>query len=92
MIINDLSIPEENIPFSKGSDVRLMGDHDDGNSQLLIETLKDSHDFRARLRIEIARGFVGQNNGRLVNQGTRNGDALLFTSGKLAGMMMFSSL
>ncbi len=88
MIINDPSIPEENIPFSKGGDVGFMGDHDDGNSHLSIETLKDTHDLFTCLRIEIAGGFIGQNNSGVVNQGTSNGDALLLASRKLARMMM----
>ena len=67
MIVNDLSIPEENISLSEGSDIQLVGDHDDRNSQLSIETLKDTHDLFTCLGIKVTCGFVGQKNGRLVD-------------------------
>ncbi len=92
MIIDNLSIPEKNIPFGKGGNVRLVSDHDYGNSQLLIEALKNSHNFLAGFRIEIACGLVGQKDGRLVDQSPGSGHPLLFPSGKLARMVMFSSL
>jgi len=67
VIVNDLSIPEDDIPLSIASNIRLVRDHDDRNSQLPIETLKDTHDLLTCLGIEIARGFVGQKNGGLVD-------------------------
>jgi hypothetical protein len=59
MIINDLSIPEEDNSFSKGGDVRFMSNHDDRNPPISVETLKDTHDLFTRFRIEIARRFIG---------------------------------
>ena len=39
-------------------------------------------------RVQVAGGFVGQNDGRLVDQGAGDGHPLLLAAGKLVGMMV----
>ena len=63
-----------------------MRDHDEGDA-LLIELLKNPHDFNARLAVEIAGRFVRQQKRRPVHERARNGDALLLAAGKLVRMM-----
>jgi hypothetical protein len=61
-----------------------MGDNDDRRA-LTIEILEDLKDFLAGFRIEIARGFVGKNEMGLLDEGSCDGDPLLFAAGHLAG-------
>src|SRR5438128_12594499 len=65
-----------------GGDFRIVRHERDGPSFLaeLAEQLQD--DF-ARVRVEVASGFVGENQSRLVDQRARDGGALLLASGKL---------
>ena len=46
----------------------------------LIEPLKDFHNFKACSAVEVARGFIGQNYFRFVDQRTRNRNPLLLTA------------
>ena len=68
------------IPFGEQSDVRFVSDHEDGDSQISIETLKDCHDLRTGLGVKISCRFIGQNDGGLIDQCSRDGHPLLFPS------------
>jgi len=57
VIIDNPSIFEENISFWQMQRYRARGDHDDGNSHLSIEALKDAHDLFTRFGIKIACRF-----------------------------------
>ncbi len=48
-----------------------------------IELQQEIEDMLTVRAVEIAGGFVGHENGRLGNEGAGQGDALLFSSGKL---------
>ena len=65
-------------------DVRLVRDHDDGDA-LVVQLLENVHDLDARAAIEIARRLVGEQHVGIVDEGARDGDALLLAAGKLAG-------
>jgi hypothetical protein len=54
---------------------------DQGNSALRVQLPEQPDDLFAGPRIEVPRGFVGQDNGRGVRQRPRHGDALLLTAG-----------
>ncbi len=49
------------------------------------ELLEQISNFLAGAKVEIAGGFVGQEQGRLIHQGPRNSHALPLAAGKLAG-------
>ena len=68
-------------------DLRLVGDQDDGDS-LLVELLKDGHHFEGGAAIEITGRFIGQQQGRPVDQRAGNGHALLLAAGKLGGIVV----
>ena len=55
---------------------RIVGDHND-RSAAGIELTEESHDLSARRRVEIAGRFVGQEDRRVVHEGSGNRDALL---------------
>jgi hypothetical protein len=46
------------IPLAKGSNVGLMGNHDDRNPQIPVEMLKDLHDLYTRPGVKIARRLI----------------------------------
>ena len=59
--------------------IRAVGYHDDGHP-LLVESVEQLHDFPAGFGVEVAGGFIGQQNRRLVNDGAGDGNALIFSA------------
>ncbi len=59
-----------------------MRDEDDGDPAA-VQPVEQIHDVHAGLGVESARGFVGQNQDRLVGQRAGDGHALLLSAGKL---------
>ncbi len=59
-----------------------MRDHDDGGT-LAIEPLQQVHDLAAVLGVEIAGGFVGENQRRIGDHRPRHRDALLLAAREL---------
>ena len=60
-------------------DVRFVRDHDDGLS-FGREFLEHAHDFFRRLRVEVTGWFVGKQDGRTIDERTRDGDTLALTA------------
>ena len=85
-VTDDLPVAHDDDAFAIGGDVQFVRDHDDGDAGV-VEFLEQPHDFDARAGVEIAGRLVGQHQFRLVHQRAGNGDALLLSAGKLAGMM-----
>ena len=67
--------------------VGLVRDEDDGDP-VPVQLLEHRHDLDAGAGIEVARRLVGQNQDRVIDQRTRDGDPLLLPSGELGGMMV----
>src|SRR5207249_6712591 len=65
-------------------DIGLVGDHDDGLPEL-VEPLEDREDLRARVGVEVPRRLVRENHRGIVEQRPRDRDALLLSTGELAG-------
>ena len=65
----------------------LVCDHDDGRA-VLVQAMQNVHNFNAGLGVQITRGFVCQNQRRLIDQRARNRDTLLLSARKLIGTMM----
>ena len=61
---------------------RRVRDHEDGGA-LLVELEQHLHDLVAVLGVEVARGLVGQDQVRLVDQRARHGHALLLAAREL---------
>ena len=55
---------------------------------LAIERLEERENFIAALAIEVAGGFVAQEQRGVGDDGARDADALLFTAGELAGKVV----
>ena len=70
-------------------DVRVVRDHQDGVARV-VQFAKDLKDDLFVRFIEIAGGFVGQDDLRLIDQSARNGHALLLAAGELGREMCHS--
>ena len=67
----------------EGGDVGFVRD-EHNRVPSVVQPLEKRHDFLARLRVQVARGFVGEQDGRVVDEGACQGDALLCNyAGKL---------
>ena len=62
-----------------------MRDIDGGNAQALLQPLEFVAHAFAQGGIEVAEGFVQQQQLRLAHDGAGQGDALLLAAGKLGG-------
>lgn len=61
-----------------------MSDHDDGLA-LSVELCEEIHDLASRDGVEIPGWFIRENDFRIIEEGAGDGDALLLSSGELAG-------
>ena len=64
---------------------RVVGDHHDGLTKLVDGVAHELEHLGARPRVEVAGGLVGEDDRGVGDQGAGDGDALLLTSGELAG-------
>ena len=83
LVGHDAAVAEADEPRSVLGDVVLVRDEQDGDAALLVQALEDAHDLDAGARVEVAGGFVGQDDRRLVDQRAGDGDALLLAAGEL---------
>ena len=65
-----------------------MCDHDNGLAQILVQLAQHLQDDFRVFGIEVARGFVSEENFRLIDDRPRDGYALLLTAGKFRGLVM----
>src|SRR5690606_10547111 len=86
-VADDAAVAHDEVALAVVRDVELVGDHDDGDA-LVVEFLKNAHDLDGGFAVEVAGGFVGEEDVRLVDEGAGDGDALLLSAGKLAGKMI----
>ena len=74
--------------MSMGCDVGFVGDDDDFCLASAVQFFKKREDFIAGFGVEIAGRFVSEKDGRVVDQGASNGDALFLAAGELIGAML----
>ena len=58
----------------------IVSDHDDGLAVVLVEGLEQRENFVARLAVEVAGGFVAEQDRGIGDDGAGNADALLLTA------------
>ncbi len=81
---DNLAIPHRHDAIRISSNIGLVGHHHDGYVLLAIERDQRLHDFMRCLRIEIAGGFVCEEQARVIDQRPRDGHPLLLPARKLA--------
>ena len=91
-MIEELSIRQDgdagSEAFGQGA---LMGDHDDGHAEGVLNFAEEEEDLLAGGGVEIAGGLVGEEDGGLIYEGAGEGAALLLAAGELAGSMVVAS-
>ena len=65
-------------------DISLMRDNNDGLA-LVVELIDQRHNFPAGLAVQVTGGLIGQQNGRMTDQGAGNGYPLALPAGELVG-------
>ncbi len=84
----DLAIHEMDHSARVSRHIVFVSHHEDGDAALTVEFGDELHDLAAALGIEIASGFIGQEDGRVSDDGARDGDSLLLSTGELGGCMV----
>src|SRR6476660_2379539 len=84
----DPAVAEADEPRAVLRNVNLVGDQDDGDPALDVETLENVHDLDAGARIEVARWFVGKQDRGFVDQRARNFHALLLSARELVRVVV----
>ena len=82
-LVYHLAIFQENDAISISGDARVVRDHDDGAVVLFRYIPQQTGDFVAGVCVEVAGGFVGQDERGLSHQGAGNRHTLLFATGEL---------
>lgn len=88
LIMGDYSVPNSDSPLRTCSDRRIVGHQDHRLAFFDIKPLEFREDFGTRCGIEVASWLVGKQDLRPIDQGSRNGDALLLAAGKLVGLVV----
>ncbi len=63
----------------------VVSHHDYGPAVFFVEVVEYAHDFGTHLGVEVAAGFVGEDNGRIAYDGTGYGHTLGLAARKLRG-------
>ena len=71
-----------------GGGFGIVRDHDDCLAEILIELAEQAKDSFGAFSIEVAGGFIGQDNLWFADDGPSQRYALLFTAGKLRGLVL----
>ena len=72
-------------PVGQGHNLRVMGRHDQRLACAAGEADEECEDFFACFFVQIAGGFIGQHQERVLGQGAGNGYPLLRAAGKFVG-------
>lgn len=82
VIADDLAFFElDDTAFDRVDDFFVVGGEDDGSAEF-VHFLKEIDEFFGGLRVEISRGFVGDEKGRAVREGAGECDFLFFAAGE----------
>ena len=66
-------------------DTVIVGDDEDGGAEALVEVADEREDLGAGVRVEVAGGLVGEQDGRGEGEGAGDGDALALAAGEFVG-------
>ena len=83
-----MAVAEAEDAVAAAGELKVVGYEDAGESVFAVEALEEGEDAFGGLGVEIAGGFVGQQEFGLGDEGAGYGEALLFPAGELAGAMV----
>ncbi len=81
LVFLDHTIADRDDAVRAGGDVGFVRDDDDGVA-FRMEFLEEIHNVNARVRVERARRFIGEQQRRIVDERAGDCDALALTAGK----------
>src|SRR5690242_4483874 len=84
-VADDFPVLEGDQPVGVGGGDRVVGDHHHRLIELVDRLAQQAHDVGAGLRVEVAGRLVGEDHGRLADEGAGDGDPLLLPAGELGG-------
>jgi hypothetical protein len=80
----NLAIDKPDHAVGAGDDVEIVRHHDDSQPAVAVQVAEEAEDFQAGGRVQIAGGFIGEQNARLVDESAGDGGALHLTAGELS--------
>ncbi len=83
----DQTVADHHGALGSGGHIGLVGDEHD-RPAAGVQLVEQREHVGARRGVEVAGGLVGQDQGRVGDERTGNGDALLLAAGELAGSMV----
>ena len=83
----DSTVAETDGAMSVGGNVVIVSDENEGLA-LFVKFVEEAKDLGTGGRIEITRGFVGEDDQGIVDEGAGDGDALLLAAGKFEGFVV----
>src|SRR5208282_3407025 len=86
LVAEDLAILEVNDAVGVLGDIVFVADQHDGVA-LLVQAVEQGHDLGAGLRVQVAGGLVGQDDGGIVDQRAGDGHTLPLAAGELVGLV-----
>ena len=86
--VDDLSVGEEDDPIGVRRRIGVVRDHHDCLAELFHRAPHEAENVGTRLAVEIARGFVGEDDLRLARQRAGDGDSLLLATRQLGRLVV----
>jgi hypothetical protein len=87
-VFNDRAVADDEGAVAGAGEVVIVGDDDEGHLVVGGEADEHVHDGGGVLGVEVAGGFVGEEDVGLVGDGTGDGDALLLAAGEFGGEVL----
>jgi hypothetical protein len=87
-LLLDASVDDVEDAVAGAGEIGVVGDDDEGFAAFVGEIEEEGHDFGAVFGIEVAGGFVGEEDIGIVDKGAGDGGALLFAPGEFGGEMV----
>jgi len=83
LVADDEPVAHADDPVAGRTDLRIVGDDDEGLATLTIEPTHERQHVGRPRGVEVSRRLVAQDDHRIVDEGSRDRDALLLAAGKL---------
>src|SRR5579875_788646 len=88
LISDHKAVAQDDAPPGVRRERGIVRDQHERGAFGLVQAQQELEDVLAICRVEVACGLIGKHNGRPQNEGAGKGHALLFTAGKLDGVMI----
>src|SRR3990170_280504 len=85
--LQDHAVPHEDDPLRRIPNGAVVGDEDEREALLLVEALHEGDDLLRRLRVEVPRGLVREDDVRLVHEAPGDRHSLLLPAAQLRGLL-----